>query len=619
MTTDDAAPSLPAHAPAAAVQALLRRLAIAVLSFSAVLAAALAIPPRFGGVTSVEIRRSGVAALPLAAMLVLLSGLLATWLIAAKRTRASVSSAEEPRLSRAARIPQAVIVPGLALPAVLVAWALRPALVLPACPPNTGFLLGGVSVALAFLLLIAERNLHAANPSVLPEAPSLRALAFTATTVTFCAGVLEIAANIGLPGAPQIGFILAVLVAAIGGELTLRALGRLFLPAPAPHAARAAVTSIIARAIIAGARTPGGMGAPLREHLGIDFSRSWALVYLRAATFPMLGFLLLLAWGLSGVSLVPLDGRAVYERFGAPVAILHPGLHIGLPWPLGTTRAVEYGPVHAIGLSEAATETVALTGAEDPAPASADRLWEQTHPAEVQLLIASAANNRQSFQSVSADMRILYRVGLSDADALRAAYTVATPEAFVRANAGRVTAAYFAARTLDEVLGANREAMADSLRDQLQAALDQSHSGLTAVAVIIEAIHPPAGAADAYHNVRAAEIAARASVAVERGAAATIQAQSQQYAFDQTSNAHAMSAETVGAAKTALLRFTADQQAAKAGGESFLLERYFASLTAALGKTPKTIIDHRLNWPEAPVLDLRPFAAATAAGTGKEE
>ena len=144
-----------------------------------------------------------------------------------------------------------------------------------------------------------------------------------------------------------------MLVAAIGGELTLRALGRLFLPAPAPHAARAAVTSIIARAIIAGARTPGGMGAPLREHLGIDFSRSWALIYLRAATLPMLGFLLLLAWGLSGVSLVPLEARAVYERFGAPVAILHPGLHIGLPWPLGTTRVVEYGPVHAIGLSEA--------------------------------------------------------------------------------------------------------------------------------------------------------------------------------------------------------------------------------------------------------------------------
>jgi hypothetical protein len=56
-----------------------------------------------------------------------------------------------------------------------------------------------------------------------------------------------------------------------------------------------------------------------------------------------------------------------------------------------------------------------------------------------------------------------------------------------------------------------------------------------------------------------------------------------------------------------------------------MLERYFTALSMALAKAPKTIIDHRLNWPEAPVLDLRPFTAATGAGagtgtgTGKEE
>jgi regulator of protease activity HflC (stomatin/prohibitin superfamily) len=619
MTNPDAAHALPAQAPCIAAQALLRRITVPAALAAAALAAAVSVPPRLAGAAALEIRRSAIAALPLSAILLLLAGLLATTLIAAKRTRASVSPAEEPRLSRAARIPQAIIVPSLAGAAAVIAYAMRPTLAAPVTPPNTGFLLGGIAIGLSFLLLIAERHLHAANTTALPEAPALRALAFTATAATFTAGVLEIAANIGAPFTPQIGIAVVLVIAAIGAELTLRALGRLFLPPPAPHAARAACASTLARALTAGARAQGGIAAPLREHLGIDFSRSWALVYLRAATLPMLGFLLLLAWGLSGVSLIPLDGRAIYERFGAPVAVLHPGLHAGLPWPLGATRAVEYGPVHAIYLSETAPDSTTLTGAEDPAPASADRLWEQAHPAEVQLLIASAANNRQSFQSVSADIRILYRVGLTDNDAVRAAYAIATPEAFVRAAAGHVTTGYFAARTLDSVLGANREAMALSLRAQLQSALDAAQSGLTAVAVVIEAIHPPAGAADAYHNVRAAEIAARASVAVERGAAATVIAQSQQYVFDLTSNAQARAAETTGGARTALLRFTADQLAAKAGGQSFLLERYFAALTSALARTPKTIIDHRLNWPEAPVLDLRPFAAATTAGTGKEE
>src|SRR6202044_2381664 len=156
----------------------------------------------------------------------------------------------------------------------------------------------------------------------LPEAAALRALAFLATLVTFAAGLLEIAANLGLPATATLGTLLALLVTATGLEISARALGRLFLPPPAPDAARAAVQSLIARIVTAGAAAEGGMGAPLRQHLGIDFSRSWALAYVRGAALPMLGFFLLLAWGLSGVTLVPLDARAVYERFGAPVNVL---------------------------------------------------------------------------------------------------------------------------------------------------------------------------------------------------------------------------------------------------------------------------------------------------------
>jgi regulator of protease activity HflC (stomatin/prohibitin superfamily) len=330
-------------------------------------------------------------------------------------------------------------------------------------------------------------------------------------------------------------------------------------------------------------------------------------------------FFLLLGWGLSGVALVPLDGRAVYERFGAPIRVLHPGLHIGLPWPLGTARPIEYGRIHEIGLVPTPPDAQPRYTAEDPSPTNADRLWDTVHPAEITLVIASDANNRQSFQSVSADLRVLYRVGLTDEAAIQAAYAIAAPEDLVRAAAGRVTAAYFAARTLDAVLGANRETMAATLRTRVQAELDRHDTGLQIVDVVIEAIHPPAGAAEAYHNVRAAEIAARTAVAVEHGAAATIYAQSHQYAYQMTAAAHAAAAETVAAARTQAVRFTADQQADRAGGPSFLLERYFFALSSALARAPKTIIDHRLNWPEAPVLDLRPFSAATGAGTGKEE
>jgi regulator of protease activity HflC (stomatin/prohibitin superfamily) len=591
-------------------------LALLAFALSVLLGLAWRAPAWFAA--AAELRRSFIIALPLASVLLCLAALAGTLIVAGARLHAARTPSEHRRVGRAARVPQAVAVPCLALPAAALAWFCRPA------PDFTGFMhlgfgAGAGACAVAFLLLIAERNLAAMPAATLPEAPALRSLAFLATGVTFFAGLLAVAANLGLSGTGRAGDLLALLPAAAGIEMSCRALAKLFLPPPSAALARAAGGSLIARLASASASVRGGLGAPLRQHLGIDFSRSWALLYMRAASLPMLCTLLLLAWGLSGAVLVGIDGRAIYERFGAPVRVLGPGLHLGLPWPLGTARPVEYGAVHDIGLAAGSAGTMERSAAEAAPPPSADRLWDQPHPGEVTLLIASEARGQQSFQSVSADLRILYRVGLTDADALRAAYATEDPESFVRATAGRVVAGFFANQTLDQVLSGDRQAMATTLCARLQAALDAAGSGLQAVAVVIEAIHPPAGAADAYHNVRSAEIAAQTSIAVERGAAATIHAQSLQYAFSQSANAQAAAEETVAAARTASLRFAADRDAAQAGGRSFLLERYFGALSNALGRAPKTIIDHRLNWPEAPVLDLRPFAAAAGTTGGKEE
>jgi regulator of protease activity HflC (stomatin/prohibitin superfamily) len=361
----------------------------------------------------------------------------------------------------------------------------------------------------------------------------------------------------------------------------------------------------------------------MRAHLGIDFSRSWALAYVRGAFLPMLGGVALLAWGLTGVMVVPLDQRAIYERFGAPVRVLHPGLHLGLPWPLGVARRLEFGAVHEAALSPShASAAAPRVGAEDVAPATADRLWETAHEGEITLAIASASgpgnNARQSFQSVSADIRLLYRVGLTDAQALQAAYSAADPQILVQAVGGRAIADFYAARTLDQVLGADREATAQTLRDRMQAALDGFASGLEMVDVVIEAIHPPAGAADAYHYVRAAEIAAQAKIAAERGNAIVIAAQSRQYADTQVSAAKATAAEVLAGANAAQVRFAADREAARAGGRAFVLERYFTDLSQALGKSPLTILDHRLGAPDAAVLDLRPPpGVAPTTGTGE--
>jgi regulator of protease activity HflC (stomatin/prohibitin superfamily) len=402
-------------------------------------------------------------------------------------------------------------------------------------------------------------------------------------------------------------------------ELCARALGRCFLPPPTAGAAHAAIESVLARMIAEGVATRG-LDAPVRQHLGIDFSRGWALSFVRAAIPPVVLLLLLLCCGLSGVVLVGLDQRAIYQRLGAPVAVLHPGLHAILPWPMGQVRRVEFGVVHETALTG---PNMALpsrpVGAEDLPPPEADRLWEQAHPGELDFLIAGDSGGQQSFQVVSADIKVRYRIGLTDRDALLAAYRVAEPAALLRGAASRAMAGFFAGRTLDAVLGENREAMAERLRTELQQDLDEIDPGIELAAVVIEAIHPPAGAAEAYHAVQAAEILAVTAISAERGRALATRAKASQYATDIVNQARAAGAEATGTATADLTRFTADHAAALAGGESFLLERRLTSLAASLSGKTLMIVDHRIPVADAPVLDLRPQSATTARSTGPDQ
>jgi len=565
---------------------------------------------------------SGVAGIGLGGVLVAVAGLAGTLPVASARLR-YMQGRGGPRwlpadparlLGWAARRLQGVIVPAFCLAACAAVWTLRP--LAPGGPEAT--VLGAAAIVLGFPLLLAQRIMAAVPARELDEAEGLAALLRLPVLALPLAGVLEIAAGQGI-GVARIGLLgLAILVGLVAAELGLRALGNWFLPPPAPDAARASVASLTARLLAEGS-VGRSLAGPIQAQLGLDFSRSWALRFARSAALPVLVGLGMVAWALTGVSLIGLDQRGVYERFGAPVAVWQPGAHLGLPWPLGRVRLVELGVVHTMTLG--GTETAdATTRAEDPAPESANRLWDRAHPAETSYIIAAADSaGAQSFQSVDADLKVLYRIRADDQSALRAAYGVLAPEALVRSLTGRLLARLFVGRQLPDVIGANREALADGIRRDLQAELDAAGSGIETLAVVIEAIHPPLAAAEAYQNVQAAEIVASTAVAVERGRAQATAAQARQSATDMTDAAKGAAAETVGAADVKLREFTADANAAQIGGEAFLMERYFANLVTALPKAPLVITDHRLTGADAPVIDLRPFGAPpTSAPSGDD-
>ncbi|MGH8324284.1 MAG: hypothetical protein ACRETD_10880, partial [Steroidobacteraceae bacterium] len=139
------------------------------------------------------------------------------------------------------------------------------------------------------------------------------------------------------------------------------------------------------------------------------------------------------------------------------------------------------------------------------------------------------------------------------------------------------------------------------------------------VSVLIEEIHPPPGAAAAYHAVQAAEINASASISDERGRAERVAGVAQQEAHQLTAAADARAVESIDVANADAYRFNAERRAHAEQGQAFLLERSFTKLEAALARKPLLLVDHRLDAAHAPILDLRPSegVANPAPGPGQ--
>src|SRR4029077_15842389 len=194
----------------------------------------------------------------------------------------------------------------------------------------------------------------------------------------------------------------------------------------------------------------------------------------------------------------------VYERFGVPVAVFGPGLHVHLPWPLGLIRPVEVGVIHQLPIEfllpngngqTVKEEKEEKVSAEAVPPPGADRLWDNAHPFEGSYLIASEENGQQSFQLVDVDMAVIYQIGLSDEAARNAAYRVDNPDELIQALSGQILVRYLSQNTLLNLLGQSRETFSTEFQAALQKQLDGFSAGIEVLAISVEAIHPPPEAA----------------------------------------------------------------------------------------------------------------------------
>ncbi|WP_429544242.1 protease modulator HflK [Pseudomonas frederiksbergensis] len=466
-----------------------------------------------------------------------------------------------------------------------------------------------LSLLLAFGLLVLERQLAQENVAQWPEAGPLAQLTRVAIICLVLSALCLLFGSETSVWPVRLAVLIGLLPGLVAVELLLRAVLSLFSPRREQLEPALLARSFVADMLRWPPQPLLALQHELHNRFGIDLRQIWAFTYMRRAFLPVLAVVAIVGWSLTGIHEIPLQGRGIYERFGKPVEVFGPGLHAGLPWPLGRVLSVENGVVHELATSVGeASAPVAAEPAEGPAPAIANRLWDASHVNDKSQVIASSRADKQSFQIINMDVRFVYRIGLSDQAALAATYNSADVPTLIRSTASRILVHDFASRTLDGLLGEDRVGLAEEIGRAVQADLQKLDSGVEILATVVEAIHPPAGAANAYHGVQAAQIAAQALISRERGAAAeaTNQAQLQaSLAHDQaTASAH----EINSTAQAADLKFTAERKAYSSAGQAFVLEQYLSQLTQGLANAKLLVLDHRLGGSgNAPTIDLRTF------------
>lgn len=261
------------------------------------------------------------------------------------------------------------------------------------------------------------------------------------------------------------------------------------------------------------------------------------------------------------------------------------------------------------------------TSAEGPAPQSSWRLWDSSHATDQSQVIASTASGNQNFQIVNMDIRLIWRVGLTDSDALNSQYQTDQLPELIRGIARQVLVKQFASAQLDDLLTGQQATLAGTLNQKIQQRLSALNTGVELLFTRIEAIHPPAGAADAWHGVQAAQISENAVIAREKGYAAATSSDAQNKALTLIHDAQARAAENLAQANAESTHFAAEHQAWQQAGNAFLLERRYQILSQTLAHAPLLILDNHLPDTSKPVLDFRQYAdlpdstAAQKAGT----
>ena len=192
-----------------------------------------------------------------------------------------------------------------------------------------------------------------------------------------------------------------------------------------------------------------------------------------------------LGWAaLSSIYTVQPEERAVVKRFGRVIGITDPGLHFKLPFGLDRAQLV-------------ATERVLKQEfgfrTEDSSALERTRFADQDFPSESLMLTGD-------LNIIQVEWVVQYRIG----DPIRYLYGMRDPTRTLRDLSESVMRRVVGNRIGSEVLTIGRVEIANTARDEIQAAMDKYDNGIRIITVELQDVVPPPRVQPAFNEVNEA-------------------------------------------------------------------------------------------------------------------
>ena len=334
---------------------------------------------------------------------------------------------------------------------------------------------------------------------------------------------------------PMVAYLIRITMLALGAEFAINFIMDLYRPRTAGRVPRPSFDSRLLGVI----GEPGGIAKSITEavnyQFGFQVSSTWFYQLLQRWLFPIVVIALAAVELLTSVVVVNADEQVVVERLGAqPTAVLSPGIHFKLPYPIDIVRRAPVKRIRELEIGEAVEEDD-----EDPHKAI---LWTEKHEfvPELMLLVAApkledlsgeaetaayATTDARETESVAVSLLMVsvpieYRVN----DISKYLYTYDNPEKLLEAVAYQHLSDYAAGTDIDELMGPGRQACNTEMKRSIQARLDELNVGIEIVFIGISEAHPPSQGkvAAAFQGVLSAQTGMGAMIHAAKGKARRI-------------------------------------------------------------------------------------------------